>query len=90
MRSSIIIGAARSVAGFAQHLSVSEAVGDSGTERVICECIRELIPVLKPEYAELISRVDLQEDDVSSAADAMGITPGNARVRLHRARSSLR
>lgn len=80
----------RTLAGFAQHLSASESVRDPDTERAICECIRELIPVLKPEYAELISRVDLQEGDVSSAADALGITPGNARVRLHRARTALR
>jgi len=80
----------RKMEGFAQQLSDSVQAVDAATEKVICECIRELIPVLKPEYAELISRVDLQGSDVSSAADALGITAGNARVRLHRARAALR
>ncbi len=80
----------RKLEGFALQLSEATESTDPETERVICECIRELIPVLKPEYSELISRVDLQGNDVSSAADALGITPGNARVRLHRARSALR
>ncbi|MDP1563944.1 MAG: sigma-70 family RNA polymerase sigma factor [Pirellulaceae bacterium] len=80
----------RKIAGFAQQLSDSEQAIDSATEKVICECIHELIPRLKPEYAELISRVDLQGSDVISAADALGITAGNARVRLHRARAALR
>jgi RNA polymerase sigma factor (sigma-70 family) len=80
----------RKIAGFAQQLSDSEQAIDSATEKVICECVHELIPGLKPEYAELISRVDLQGSDVVSAADALGITAGNARVRLHRARAALR
>jgi len=80
----------RKIEGFAQQLSDSVQAVDSATENVICECIHELIPVLKPEYAELISRVDLEGSDVSSAAIALGITAGNARVRLHRARAALR
>ena len=80
----------RKIEGFAQQLSDSVQAVDSATEKVICECIHELIPVLKPEYAELISRVDLKGSDVSSAAVALGITAGNARVRLHRARAALR
>ncbi len=80
----------RKLDGFAQQLSESGETTDLETERVICECIQELIAVLKSEYAELISRVDLQGNDISSAADALGITAGNARVRLHRARAALR
>jgi RNA polymerase sigma factor (sigma-70 family) len=59
-------------------------------ERTVCACVGDLIPLLKPEYADLIRRVDLGGADVTSAADALGITPGNARVRLHRARAALR
>lgn len=80
----------RTLEEFANQLSASEGMVDPVTERVICECIQDLVPVLKPEYAELIDRVDLQGGDVSSAAGALGITPGNARVRLHRARAALR
>lgn len=80
----------RTLEAFAQQLSEPEGTADAATERVICECIRDLIPLLKSEYGDLIARVDLAGADVKSAANALGITPGNARVRLHRARSALR
>ena len=63
---------------------------DADLERSVCACVNDLIPILKPEYADLIRRVDLGGADVTSAAGTLGITPGNARVRLHRARVALR
>ncbi len=75
---------------FAQQLSDSGGRVDSALDRVICECVKELVPVLKAEYADLITQVDLQGTDVASVANSLGITPGNARVRLHRARIALR
>jgi RNA polymerase sigma factor (sigma-70 family) len=63
---------------------------DADLERTVCACVNDLIFHLKPEYADLIRRVDLDGADVLSTADALGITPGNARVRLHRARTALR
>jgi len=80
----------RSLEAFAQQLSKADERAEPETERVICECVKELVPVLKPEYAELITQVDLQGADVTSVADSLGINPGNARVRLHRARTALR
>jgi len=43
-----------------------------------------------PHYRELLQRVDLDGEAVSHAAEALGLTAGNARVRLHRARHALR
>lgn len=63
---------------------------DADLERSVCECVNDLVPLLKPEYSELIRRVDLGGANVSSVADEIGISPGNARVRLHRARAALR
>lgn len=80
----------RSLATFAQQLTDSDESADPAMERVICECVKELVSALKPEYEDLITRVDLLGADVTSVADSLGITPGNARVRLHRARTSLR
>jgi RNA polymerase sigma-70 factor (ECF subfamily) len=48
------------------------------------------LPTLKPEYAELLRRVDLEERSVPEAAAEVGITPNNAGVRLHRARQALK
>jgi RNA polymerase sigma-70 factor (ECF subfamily) len=68
--------------------------GDPGfnadLERTVCECVNDLVPLLKPEFSELIRRVDLGGANVTSVADEIGISPGNARVRLHRARAALR
>ena len=59
-------------------------------ERTICECFKELLPTLKPEYSEVLKEVDLGSSSVSEAAKALGITPNNAAVRLHRARMALK
>jgi len=32
---------------------------DAELQRTVCECVNDLVPLLKPEYAELIRRVDL-------------------------------
>jgi RNA polymerase sigma-70 factor (ECF subfamily) len=59
-------------------------------ERTICECFKDLLPTLKPEYSEVLNRVDLGSSTVADAAEALGITPNNAAVRLHRARLALK
>ena len=55
----------------------------------VCRCVVGLLPTLKLEYAELLHRVDLDGEAVNGAARAIGITPTNAGVRLHRARKAL-
>lgn len=59
-------------------------------ERTVCECMGDLIPTLKPEYAELLTRVELGGASVQDTAAVLGITPNNAAVRLHRARLALK
>ncbi len=63
--------------------------GDIELQGEVCRCVIGLLPTLKPEYAELLRRVDLDGEAVHGAAQAIGITPNNARVRLHRARKAL-
>jgi RNA polymerase sigma-70 factor (ECF subfamily) len=53
-------------------------------------CVRDVVDTLKPEYAELIRRVELGEEPLPRVARDLGITPNNAWVRLHRARRALR
>jgi RNA polymerase sigma-70 factor (ECF subfamily) len=60
------------------------------TETEVCRCLDGLIPTLKPEYAELIRKVDLAENSPAQVAKELGITPNNLTVRLHRARVQLR
>lgn len=59
-------------------------------EHTVCQCMGELIPTLKPEYAELLNRVELNGASLQETAAALGITPNNASVRLHRARLALK
>jgi RNA polymerase sigma-70 factor (ECF subfamily) len=80
----------RAIDAFAQQLAEPETAPDADMERVVCQCIEELVPLLEPKHAEMIERIDLGGSDITTAANALGITPGNARVRLHRARSALR
>ena len=56
----------------------------------ICACIGELASTLKPEYANAIQRVDVEEVAVKDFAAEAGITATNAGVRLSRAREALR
>ena len=59
-------------------------------QRTVCRCVAELIPTLKPEYADLLRRVDVEGEAVPAAAMALGIQANNAGVRLHRARLALK
>lgn len=52
--------------------------------------IRDLLPVLKPEYRDIIRRVDLEETSRQCVAAELGLTSNNVGVRLHRARRALR
>lgn len=63
---------------------------DAEEERNICACFQDLLPSLKPEYAEIISRLDLDGETPEAAAASLGITPNNLKVRRHRARQALR
>jgi RNA polymerase sigma-70 factor (ECF subfamily) len=63
---------------------------DPELEAVVCGCVLSLLDTLKPEYAAAIRRVDLDGTSVRTYSAESGITPGNAGVRLHRAREALR
>jgi RNA polymerase sigma-70 factor (ECF subfamily) len=70
--------------------SPGAVANDVELERTICECLRDLLTNLKPEYREILQRVDLGESSVSDAARSLGVTTNNAGVRLHRARLALK
>lgn len=55
-----------------------------------CACVEALLPGLPRAQAEIVRRVDLDGATPAEAAAALGLTAGNASVRLHRARKALR
>lgn len=56
----------------------------------ICRCLDGLVETLKPEYAELVRKVDLETKPQEIVAKELKISPNNLSVRLHRARQALR
>jgi RNA polymerase sigma-70 factor (ECF subfamily) len=56
----------------------------------VCGCMHDLLPGMKPGYADVIRAVDLQERSLAEVAESSGITVNNATVRLHRARQALK
>jgi RNA polymerase sigma factor (sigma-70 family) len=56
----------------------------------ICGCIAQVLPNLRPAYAEVLREVDLEEGSIVAFAKKHQLTAGNATVRAHRARAALR
>jgi RNA polymerase sigma factor (sigma-70 family) len=67
-----------------------QASPDLDEERVTCQCMKALLPTMKPEYAELIERLDLGGESTEEASARLGISRNNLVVRHHRARQQLR
>lgn len=63
---------------------------ESALEAQICGCMKDLLPTLKPEYADVLRRVDLDGTPVAEVALALGTSSNNTSVRLHRARQALK
>lgn len=59
-------------------------------QEAVCSCMSGLLPSLKPEYGDIIKKVDLEERSVSEVARAMDLKPNNVMVKLHRARQALK
>jgi RNA polymerase sigma factor (sigma-70 family) len=60
------------------------------TPKFVCGCIQQVLPSLRPAYAEVLREVDLAEEPLGEYARRHKLTPGNAAVRAHRARAALR
>jgi RNA polymerase sigma factor (sigma-70 family) len=66
------------------------AVDDAQLEKTVCKCVSALVPTIKPEFAQMIAKVDLEGAPVQEVAVQFGMTANNASVRLFRARKALR
>ncbi len=66
------------------------AAADTGIEAAVCDCVHLLMKTLKPEYAEIIRRIDLNEEPRADVAADLGLSSTNLTVRLHRARQKLK
>lgn len=84
---------ARRNEAFLQELSASgddkEPLIDE-VKSTACTCLYRLLPALHSNYAELIQRIDLDEESPKRVAEELKISQSNLTVRLHRARQALR
>ena len=65
-------------------------VPDEALFHTVCQCVLDLVHTLKPEYRDILQRVEVEGASLKTVAEACDITPNNASVRLHRARRALR
>ena len=70
--------------------ATAPAAADPELEETVCSCVNDLVPTLKPEYAEIVKAVDLESASIGDVAGRLGVTSNNATVRLHRARKALK
>jgi len=87
---------ARARAGERTEAYVREVTGfhsaemEPAFEAEACRCLVSLVDTLKPEYADVLHRVELDGMSVKDYADAREITANLAGVRAFRARNALR
>ena len=81
--------ASTALARFAAEVRANEEAGPE-IQGEICKCIARLASDLKPDYAEALQMVEIEDAPVKDFAEKAGISAGNARVRLFRAREALR
>jgi|LakMenEpi03Aug12_release.lakeMendotaPanAssembly.Ray.scaffolds.fasta_scaffold175665_3 RNA polymerase sigma factor (sigma-70 family) len=63
---------------------------DDDVEEISIHCLSTSIAELKPSYATVLRRADLEEAPLKTVAEELGLTSNNVAVRLHRARELLR
>lgn len=83
----------KTIDAFVMELEVSGANHAPAFDEIrdnLCRCMNGLLPTLKPEYAEALRAVDLNEEAPERVASRLGITIGNLNVRIHRARAALK
>jgi RNA polymerase sigma-70 factor (ECF subfamily) len=69
---------------------ITEVHPDETMQNIVCQCIVSVLSTMKPQYSEIIRSVELEENPLETFAQSAGITPGNAAVRVHRARQALK
>lgn len=79
----------RRLESFAVAAETSEARDDE-LYGVVCACVAELARTLKPEYADALTKIEIEGVTVKDYAAQLGISSSNAGVRVFRAREALR
>ena len=79
----------RALEAFTHELETQEEpAGEMAGE--ICACVSRLAGTLKPEYAEALKAIEVGGTPIKVFAEQKGLSPGNAAVRVFRARQALK
>ena len=76
-------------------IDVPEAIdeaADAGKleQRQMSECVQKLFAELPSQHREVLAKADMLDQTVPEIARDAGITTGNAKIRLHRARRAMK
>lgn len=58
--------------------------------KAVCQCLAGLLPTLRPEYADVLRKIDLEGRPQKAVAKELGLTSNNLGVKLHRARQAMK
>ena len=69
-----------------------DEVADAGKleQRQMSECVQKLFAELPSQHREVLAKADMLDQTVPEIARDAGITTGNAKIRLHRARQAMK
>ena len=59
-------------------------------QRQMSQCVRNLLSTLPPEQHEVLIHADIHDQTAPEIARNTGVSTGNAKIRLHRARRALK
>jgi RNA polymerase sigma-70 factor (ECF subfamily) len=59
-------------------------------KREMSQCVRNLLTTLPPEQHEVLIHADIHDATASEIARNTGVSTGNAKIRLHRARRAMK
>jgi RNA polymerase sigma factor (sigma-70 family) len=80
----------RALEGFVSENEREQNQLDQELEKNVCQCVNHIMKTLKPEYAEVLQKAEVEDQSIKDLAKKAGTTPTNVSVRLHRARESLK
>lgn len=80
----------RAEAAYGREVQGDVLEGDTGQDERPCCCVHDVLPLLRPDYAEVLTQADLKEEPREQIAVTLGLTANNVGVRLHRARRALK
>lgn len=81
--------AGRALEAFAREFETPDAATED-TKAEVCRCVSRLAATLKPEYAEALQAIEIDDLPVKAFAERKGLTAGTAAVRVFRAREALK